>query len=370
MKEKEVTFWQSVRYTIRGTVEDGLLAVSEFSWLWVLVLWAPLVTVGFIYGTRVNDTIRKDEPVIDVGELASGSLYQLGFDYDVGNGLDQDRDEAVRLWTLAAEQGHAGAQLQLGSRYHSGTVIAKDLETSAYWFRQAADQGHPEGQYNLGVAYALGEGVPQDDDEAARWIRRSLAQDFIPKWAKVEFDEAECNAFVDAVSTVQWFKSGKTLCPHLPLDLAVDLAREHYDRGEREDAERWLRDAANRGYDEAQFLLGILLSDDTDRLSEGLDWIRQAGANGYEQARDALLPRERWLCYDHPRMDSDSLRVTARRYGDFGAVEVARASQASRFEIVGLNRRWTFQGATLTINPDHTARYAYTTFWCRLAVQQ
>ncbi|MDE2823433.1 MAG: tetratricopeptide repeat protein [Chloroflexota bacterium] len=333
-----------------------------------------LVAVGFIYGVRVNDTITvglpwvtdsEDTPNPTVDVVDPASLYQLGFDYDLGNGVGRDRDEAFRLWMLAAEQGHAGAQVQLGSRYHSGTVIAKDLEASAYWFRQAADQGHPEGQYNLGIAYALGEGVPQNDDEAAMWIQRSLVQDFIPKWVKLEFDEAECSAFLDAASTVEWFKSNKTLCPHLPLDLTVELAREHYGRGEREDAERWFRDAANRGYSEAQFLLGVLLSGDTDRVSEGLDWIRQASTNGHEAARDALMPRERWLCYDYPSMNSESLRVIAERLGDFGTVEVTGVSQASRFEIVGLNRKWTFRDGALTVNPDHTARYAYTPFWCR-----
>lgn len=117
-----------------------------------------LVPVGFIYGVHVSDTITVDLPwiansgdtkktVVDVVDPAS--LYQLGFDYEFGNGVDQDRDEAVRFWRLAAEQGHAGAQIQLGSRYHSGTVVAKNLEASAHWFRQAADQGHPEGQYTV-----------------------------------------------------------------------------------------------------------------------------------------------------------------------------------------------------------------------------
>jgi hypothetical protein len=38
----------------------------------------------------------------------------LGIKYDDGEGVTQDHAEAVRLWRLAAEQGHAMARCILG----------------------------------------------------------------------------------------------------------------------------------------------------------------------------------------------------------------------------------------------------------------
>ena len=43
-------------------------------------------------------------------------------------------------------------------------------------YRLAADQGHAEAQFNLGVMYVKGTGVPQDYTEAARLLKLAAAQ--------------------------------------------------------------------------------------------------------------------------------------------------------------------------------------------------
>jgi TPR repeat protein len=47
----------------------------------------------------------------------------LGDCYEYGTGVDQDHVEAVRLYRLAADQGHAHAQCKLRDCHDNGTGV-------------------------------------------------------------------------------------------------------------------------------------------------------------------------------------------------------------------------------------------------------
>ena len=70
----------------------------------------------------------------------------------------------------------ANAQFHRSVMYHLGEGVQQNDEEAVKWARRAAEQGHVQAQYNLGLAYAKGEGVPQDDAEAAKWFRRAAEQ--------------------------------------------------------------------------------------------------------------------------------------------------------------------------------------------------
>jgi TPR repeat protein len=91
----------------------------------------------------------------------------------------QDDAEAARLYRLAVDQGHAGAQFSLGLMFFDGRGpeasgeidFDERLRESVRLFRLAAAQGHAAAQYRLGSAFEHGEGVAQDQSEAVRWYR-------------------------------------------------------------------------------------------------------------------------------------------------------------------------------------------------------
>ena len=85
--------------------------------------------------------------------------------------MPRNYQEAVRLFRLAAEQGHSGGQFSLGSVYENGWGLARDYHEATKWYRLVADQSHARAQYFLGAAYSMGRGVAQDHAEAARWFR-------------------------------------------------------------------------------------------------------------------------------------------------------------------------------------------------------
>jgi TPR repeat protein len=77
---------------------------------------------------------------------AAGSCfgqYAVGLCYDFGRGgVAQDYAEAVRLYRLAADQGHAHAQVNLGTMFANGEGVAKGRAEAIRWYRLAAAQGH------------------------------------------------------------------------------------------------------------------------------------------------------------------------------------------------------------------------------------
>jgi TPR repeat protein len=61
----------------------------------------------------------------------------------------QDYAEAVRLYRLAAAQGHAAAQVNLGYMFQNGQGVARNRAEAIRWYRLAAAQGHAAAHNNL-----------------------------------------------------------------------------------------------------------------------------------------------------------------------------------------------------------------------------
>jgi len=61
--------------------------------------------------------------------------------YRDGKGVTQDPVEAVRLFTLSANQGCANAQYNLGWMYQTGTGVTQDKIQATRLYVLAANQG-------------------------------------------------------------------------------------------------------------------------------------------------------------------------------------------------------------------------------------
>lgn len=105
------------------------------------------------------------------------SAYQLAYHHAYGYGVEKDEVEAVRLYRLAGNKGHAQAQIELGNYYFNGDGgVLKDLKVAAELYQKAAIQGNPQAQHNLGKCYEFGFGVPIDLSKAAYWYKKSSDQ--------------------------------------------------------------------------------------------------------------------------------------------------------------------------------------------------
>ena len=179
----------------------------------------------------------------------------LGSIYEQGLGVATNDAEAAHWYAQAAEQGDAVAQHRLGLLLHAGRGLEQDCAQAKTWFARAAEQGLAEAQFSLGWAYYRGEGARQDDRHAARWFARAAEQ-------------------------------GLALAQ---ANLGLLLAEG---RGvERDDARavHWLERAAEQGLPYAQFNLGLLLRARPGRRARPapLRAARRAGG------RRAACPRRR-----------------------------------------------------------------------------
>lgn len=76
-----------------------------------------------------------------------------------------------------AERGDAYSQWKLASMYESGEGVAQDKIEAVKWYRRSAEQGYPSAQQSLGSMYMSGQGVPKDYVRAHMWF--SLASEYV-----------------------------------------------------------------------------------------------------------------------------------------------------------------------------------------------
>ena len=107
-------------------------------------------------------------------QLIIGDIYLSG---DAG-GVNQDAEEAIIWYEMAAKQGVMEAKYKLGIMYKDGIGIAKHLLLAHVQFVTAALQGHAEAQFTLGKMHANGEGTPKNDIQAFRWYSMAAKQGY------------------------------------------------------------------------------------------------------------------------------------------------------------------------------------------------
>jgi len=200
------------------------------------------------YGSwrRVENKLRDAE-----------ELYDIGYNYYVGETVDQSYEEALKWFTPAAKQGHVYARYYLGVMYYFGKGVRQSYKKARWWFELAAGQGDPNAQYFLGVIYFNGYGVSKSYDDALKWFE--LASDQGDPYSQCYLG--------------------------LMYELGKGVPRSY------DDAVWWYRLAADQGYSIAQYNLGNMY-----RYGRGVPvsipiargWYKLAADQGDEDALKAL----------------------------------------------------------------------------------
>jgi TPR repeat protein len=92
-----------------------------------------------------------------------------------GDGAARDMKEAVRWFTMAAEQGNTDAQMRLGALYLGGRGLPKNSAEAAKWFLMAAEKGVAAAQLQIARMHLAGAGVAKDPVEAWKWASLAVA---------------------------------------------------------------------------------------------------------------------------------------------------------------------------------------------------
>ena len=104
------------------------------------------------------------------------AIFNIGYCYENGFGVQKDYIEAAKWYKKAADLGHIMAKNNLGRIYLNGWGTAKDYSEAFRLFKEAADAGYQLGQCNLGNCYLYGHGTPVNYTLALKYLQLASGQ--------------------------------------------------------------------------------------------------------------------------------------------------------------------------------------------------
>jgi TPR repeat protein len=102
---------------------------------------------------------------------SSPHQFEIAWDFDHGDGVAKDKDEAIYWYRMAANQSDSRAWNNLG-------VIYSDDELAVECFLRSAQLGSAIGAYNLAQHYKLGNGVAKDLKIAIQYYVKSAEKGY------------------------------------------------------------------------------------------------------------------------------------------------------------------------------------------------
>lgn len=269
--------------------------------------------------------------------------YHMGHVFETGLYVAVDLLKAISWYSKAKRQGHPEAQVRilscertlaaagvvegqvrLGTSYWNGDGVPEDKEQAVTWWRRAAEQRDSEAQYFLGCAYQTGEGLPngeRDVDMALSWFKNAAEQNHLgarkkmaDHWrGRARRGDADAQillgkAYIDGRGVQQntekaltWWATAAAQKSQAAMMLLADV---HYNakglpRNKAKGVEWWIS-ASDLGNIEAQYLVGRAYAigggcaEEEEgqgimtNLTEAVHFWRRAAANGHQDAQFSL----------------------------------------------------------------------------------
>ena len=165
---------------------------------------------------------------------------QMGLEYY----QQRHYSEAVKYFRIAAEGGCAASQTMLGMCYSNGYGVPQDHKEAVYWYQKATNQGNESAMMLLGMCYCVGNGVGEDYNKGIRLIRQS---------ADMGCEEAQ--EMLEALGQTAQSSGSYREDSYDDGETAYETAMKYYNRKEYEKAIPYLAQAADKGQNDALYLL-------------------------------------------------------------------------------------------------------------------
>ncbi len=146
--------------------------------------------LGFYYFNIEFSRISNREKALEYFLMAANlkddyGQYIVGYCYFKGQGIEEDLDEAIKWFKLAAEQEMVEAQLLLGDIYYKHKRSAKKNTLEAIkWYELAYEHKEVKAAVNLAKIYAFNQKIENDLTKAKYYY------EIAKKWNEKAFDEA------------------------------------------------------------------------------------------------------------------------------------------------------------------------------------
>jgi len=131
------------------------------------------------YMTYSGDGVPQDktQSVMLLKQVADQTNSQvhtiLGFLYYFGEGVSTNKAAAFEWFEKAAEENSAEGQYCAAWLLYDGDGVPQDKVQAAAWLKKAAEQDHSKAQASLGVMLYKGDAVPQDREQGIYWLKKA-----------------------------------------------------------------------------------------------------------------------------------------------------------------------------------------------------
>ncbi|MDP9421789.1 MAG: sel1 repeat family protein [Pseudomonadota bacterium] len=109
-------------------------------------------------------------------------LHALGYMYDVGEGVSQDKAIAMKLYRRAWRRGSHAAASNIAILYREQGKLAYMFR----WFQRVAIAGDGSAQFELAKCYLEGTGVRENPQAALRCLAAAIQSSFITEHEREE----------------------------------------------------------------------------------------------------------------------------------------------------------------------------------------
>jgi TPR repeat protein len=257
--------------------------------------------------------------------------YMMGFLYDSGTGVKQNKELAKQFYEKAADQGMPQALYNLGYMYYMGQGVTKDVVKAFSYFKKGekdcakcqsmlgiiytlglngvevdkkkgfdyftaattTQQDLAIAQYNLGIMYYNGWGTPSDEKNAILWISKAADQGL----PRAEYFQGYLvyNGIGQAQNLAQAIELYSKAADHGLVDAQFAAATlYHNGEGVEKDEQKaavWYEAAAKQGLAKAQYMIGLFYQQGWGVLPDqaiAANWYKQAAEQGVDTAQLAL----------------------------------------------------------------------------------
>eukprot|EP00178_Gracilaria_changii_P001600 TRINITY_DN12229_c0_g1_i1.p1 TRINITY_DN12229_c0_g1~~TRINITY_DN12229_c0_g1_i1.p1 ORF type:complete len:1143 (+),score=161.05 TRINITY_DN12229_c0_g1_i1:475-3903(+) len=156
--------WKAMELYSESSEKGNLVARTEMATLFYLGLGVPVDYVKAVSMYREASSIPE-------------ALRWLGIAHYDGNGVDENIDEAVRLFRQAIDMGSHEANLNLGLCYFQGKGVPQSYEQALEHYKVAAENDSKEASLWVGNMYFEGLGVQKDLHVAYKWYKEGQEVD-------------------------------------------------------------------------------------------------------------------------------------------------------------------------------------------------
>ena len=243
-----------------------------------------------------GDVLDKDEnkaAALYMRAVNCGSkkaLTMLGNCYRFGIGVEKNQDKAVELYKKAVDSKNLDevdpwSEYIIGLCYKDGSGFEKDTSMALDWFFKAArnGEGSCDAMYELGHAFLYGDGTEKNEKFAYEWFSKasSYGQPYALFFMGYMFSrglyvEKDTRVAIDYFT--QASKEGVSWASY-EKSFLVDDPEEEYSL---------LLDSASKGYDVAQYEVGLILLKGSESVekneTEAFDWIVKSAHSGNPKA--------------------------------------------------------------------------------------